>query len=510
MRGRAIAWSVILLAAIVIRFHGLAQQEIFSYDEASYLLEGRKLAADVAWVPDALGARMRHEPAPAEWRGPVFGGVARPLHYMLLALFATETPPLLAMALLGVACVGFVAVLAAEICPGDARDSCAPELAALLLATSPAHAYFSRAVIAEIDAAFLLLLGIYYHRRALDARRLWICGAIFGCAFALQSRLTLLLPFLLAAEAFAHRSLERLVRLSCGFLLPLIAIEGFYEVLTAMHVGLGGSASISTYVNQYAHQIVDGGGAIRFNRPWFGFRYLAFEEGILPLALFLAGGVIVLARRSRWRGAHRALFWYGLGLWTIAAATFFDQDLFPGSRYGRSLSPAFPALSIGAALPLDMLWRRGGIRRGLAVAAIAAILFARADLLGEVIHLRADSGRIFREAIARTGTAHVFSEQPIHIYYYLGMDSYPSPFSPRSDSLTVVIFDEDVARCYPFHSLLSAPPDFTIEGIYRTSRLVTLEEGTNPLATWPLPKPTAPVKVWVLGPEEKPKLRSLF
>lgn len=467
-----------ILAIIFVRLYGLGSQGIFMYDEASYLLEGEFLRDLVRWTISGSGS--------FETNGVNFGGVARPLHFMLLAFVKSDFAALILMAAFG---LGSIA-LAMMLVPDRARL-----FLLVIFGLSPSHIFHSRTVLAEVNAAFFVLLSIYLYQRAQSHKRLMVVGSVFALGFALQSRLLFLIPYLLIAEFFLRQSWRRIAWITVGFVIPLVAIQLFYVVLKN-----ASGIEISTYLNQYILQYRDGGGAFRFNEPWFGIRYLVHSEGVVAMALFFGLGIFAIRRREK------GLFWFGYALWIIAIGSLFDQDKFSGYRYGRSFAPAIPALSICAALALEKVFAN---RAKMAYALAVLIIALRLPLLAEITTMKAGTD-ILQAAPELTHTSKVFSEQPYHVYHYLGRDSYPAVFSPRSDSITVVVMNEGLASCYPFYYILPETPTFTFPGRFRPSRLLQFEEGQNPLNEWPTPYEPRPVKIWVLPPEDTAPIERLF
>lgn len=534
--------AAVLILAAVLRLTGIADQGLFAFDEASYRIQSSKVRALIAWIPEAAAARFAGEPAPPPaWTGRSYEETARGGHFLFLAPFTNDAGALRAMVLAGLVSIGLAVRLAASATPAAANPTITGLFAALLLATSPAHVFFSRSLYAEINSGALLLAAVAVRGRGAGRVSAWLAGILFGIGFTMQPRFAFLVPFLVGAELLgavlaarngdvpARIALKqagiRIARQSGGFAAALLAVEAVFVGIRSGAGLLGNSVPLSTYLDQFAHQSALTGTGITFVRAAFPVRYLAFVESVPALLTGLAAlawGLVALLRPAPHRTASSPaslapaaapgfLFWPALAAWVAVVGALFEQRHFPGYCWGRLLFPAVLALGIATAATLGLAWSRGSrhVRAGVLVV-LAAILLARLEHLPELVTMRAGHAAILEEASRRTNARHVFSEQPIHVMLYLGADSWPARFSPRTDSLTVVVFDDPYAWNYPFRSVLPDTCDFTIEGIRRAPRLAELEEGLNRLERLPSRRAPQPVKVWVLPPEERPRILRAF
>lgn len=496
---RILVLALVLLAATAIRFHGLADQGLFMFDETRYVLEARTLSAHLSWL---------RSPAPVPDAGPT-EGMARPLHVMMIAVAGGAPAAAECMAFLGVASVLLVWLIVRTVealaSPGVA--SWAPEFAAFLLAFSPSQAFHSRTLLAEIDAIFFLLLAVYLHLDAESRTRLLASGLALGLALVTQSRMTMLIPGLLLWEIIDRRSVTRLANLVAGLLLPVLAVELFYRLLQFRFAAGGRHDYFMTYFQQFLHRAEIDRGFFGFNRPLFALRYMALVESLPVLVLFL-GGILVAVRERR----RPSLFLAAAALWAVAAASFWDQVHHHGFRWGRAVAPAVPFAAMLAGIALDRLarWRRTGLAAALLLG--ISITALRAETLLELTRMHSDQGEVLARATRLAPARHFFSEELLLIPYLLGPDSLPPSFIPRTDTLTVVLLDPPQARNFGFFYLLPDTPSFVIaERHHRPSRLHALEGVTRPWFT-AVPPVVRPAQVFVLPPAETSavKVRRIF
>ncbi len=458
-RPRIAILSLILCMAALVRFHGLADQGFFMSDEAAFALEADKLARSV----DMAVRRVPGEGGP-------FEGTVRPFHMILLALMPDTTSVLYFSALCGVLTVAFVALLARGM--ADAPDSLAPELAALLLATSPSHVFFSRMLAPEASAICLMCaaLVVYLADRGNSIKRLAASGFIFGLAYGLQPRMTFPALFFIAAEFAARRDARRILIL-CSFLaLPLVVMEGLYSILGWAHRSMGSTYYPHGYLAQYINMEGIARMVPRLNRIEFMFDYLRKVESLPYYILFFIALLAAALRRK-----YVAL---GVGLCALfifLAGTIGDQVLFSGKRWGRMLQPG---IVLGCALVGSFLADRARGSFSQKLAAIALVLLAiglRAEILAESIVMKSDAERVMKEAYRRAPSPTMFSEDDNLLTWHLrGLPPHIG-FYPGLDTATVIIFDREYASQFGFLHLLPDTPTFLLEDNTMKPRILYLE-----------------------------------
>lgn len=463
---------VILLLAMAPRFYGLGEQGFFTFDEARYLLEASAVARSVERaVSGAEGAT-----APQ-----VYEGMARPLHVFFLAIVRRVDVALLVMAIVGLASVVVVGLIARGLVREEGDRGLGAFLAAsAILASSPSHVFLSRTILAEADAVFFFLCGLMIYQGGGGRRRRFAAGLLFGFALLTQSRMAMILPAVLFWEWAIERRFRSGLALLAGIALPVIAVELFFQYLKEIAHVKGHAEYVMTYIEQFFHRAATDEGRIAFNRSVFGIEYLVVVESLAFVAAFVGGAIVAVRRPTRF-GVFLAL----LATWILAVATFFDQVHHSGMRWGRSVAPAVPLASALAAVGFVSLWkspRRAA--RFIAIAAFVWMLVARLPLLIECAQMHSDYEEILVEASARFDAAHApittaFSDEPLHISYYLGPSGVRTGFRPEEDTTTVVVFDAAYAGNFGFWYLLPDTPSFTIERPHhRESRLI-LQERTG-------------------------------
>ncbi len=499
--------TVLLLAALLVvaadlRMHGLHDQGFFMFDEARYLLEAGTLREQIREVSTRASAATPTSPSVVE-------GMARPLHVLILAAASSVPMALWIMAGFGLASVILVHEIARRAAVFDEQGSAGRVglIAAFLLAFSPSHIFHSRTLLAEVDAVFFLLLAVWIYLGDSARPRLFLCGLSFGLAIIAQSRMAMSVPFFLAWDAAKHRSIPRLAFLVAGLSLPIAGVETFYQVLRALLHIAGQGESFMTYFEQFLHRHKTDIGHMAFNRPWFGLSFLVHTESLIITISFLAGLFLALRRRS----PHASL----LGLYAcfvLAVASLYDQDHHSGFRWGRAVAPALPFVLILAAFFLDHCARR--FRRGsvLLGALLTITLLIRSGTLMELRTMHSDQQEILARAVDRFPAPHYFSEEPLHIRYFLGGEKLPRSFIPRADTLTVILFDPGYARNFGFTFYLPDSPTHVISNrSHRPSRLMLAETvGREDLTLEPMHVPDA--LIYVLPPADTPagRLRRMF
>lgn len=487
-RSIAILLGAIVAAGAGLRLYGLSEQGFFGFDEVRYLIEAQKLLASLNFSPGLSGPIL---------------GMARPGHVMALAVLGCVTSGLYFMALLGTLTILIVAALGRETLRENAIGY-APALAALIIAASPAHVFFSRSLLAEVDAVFFLGLGIWIRFRAFNSpgrlspsRSVYIFGVFLGLALAFQSRVALLLPFFLGAELLQKR-LRPVFCLLIGIATPILAVETFYLLLKTAHLHNGSSGYVQSWFEQFSGRAEADHARLGLNRPFFGIEYLTLVESFVVTLLF-AGSTFSLWRERNWKG----LYLVGFVVWVLVVASLTDQVNHTGRRWGRMVLPAIPFVAVVVGYGLNVLWERARYGRMLVIGLIAGILVQRAEMLYELATMRSDQEEIMVEAFHRAPAARVFSDEPLHAAYYLEPLGAKVEFKPGGETMTVIILDPGYAKNFGFYYTLPDTPTFTIpDRNARFSRLLALENVGNLPAMEALSEPrrVTPAEIYVIPP----------
>lgn len=449
------------------------------FDEARYVLEARRLREQIAWSmreapalardpSGALDAARHVLSGGASAPGAVTitaGGMVRPLHaFLLAAAGATETSGLLLVALLGVATVAFAAVLAKSA----GRSDAAALFAAFLLATSPAHVFLSRTILAEVPPALLLMAGIIIYINDISIIILLFAGLVFGASLAAQSRMVMILPLVVAWDVAVHRSPRRVAALIAGMALPILVIQAAYLLLKIVFITGGRTDFFQSYLEQFIEMGSVDHGRLALNHPFFALNYMLVVEGVVATLLFGAGVWMSASWRDRRLG-----FVAALSLWILLLGTLFDPFHHGGPRWGRLLSPAWPLVAVVAAAPLAALWER---KRLAAIALCAAMLAEHSALLSESMAMKCDYAAVLTEVYARAPAPAFFSDEPVHVSLHLGPRGVRTEFDPEHETTTVVVFDPAYAGNFGFYYMLPDTPTFTIpDRDHRPSRLQWIE-----------------------------------
>ncbi len=495
-----------ILLAAGLRLHGLAEQGFFMFDEARFVLDARELRAQGGWAATHGLDLARGQDVPEFHHRDFAEGTARPLHVLILALLGADaTRMLFFQALAGILLVPAVAALAERLASRPTPDAHAfttptadatAGYAAFLVALSPALTFWSRTLLAEIDAALPFILFLLLLSSERRARTDLAAGFLAGLALAVQSRMALILPVALLLDLIAHRSPARLARIALGIVIPLLVLQSGSLVLKATFSASGQGARVETYLEQFLNRAAIDGGGFALNRPFFGLRYLALVEGPVWTILALVSATLLLVRQRTEAGPWLVA---GTFLWTVVLATTYDQHRFSGERYGRMLAPAVP---LGAALIGHLLGRLRVRRKALALVTLLALVVIRPVALAPIAGMHSDQGAILAEAARRTGSATAWSEEPLHVAVHLGADSFPARFLPRSDTLTVVIMDERHARNFGFWRFLPDTPAFRIARRGHVQPPLVRLEIANHRDDFTLDHASAsPAAVYVLGPD---------
>jgi len=241
----------LLVIALLLRLYGIFDRGVILWDEGAYLMEGRFIATGLkaaAWKLAGAALPWVAEPTAEEIRqlvaGIAPGIMGKPGHAGLIALLMLIFgDQLYTPALLSIVCSLLIMYLVYRL--GLAYTGPVGALAAVyVLAVSPYHLFYSRVGLAEMDFALgglLLLWLLWRHLQSHDlpsSRAALALGLLVGAVFLLNYRAYILLVLvlfwlavmLLCRGASPGITISRLACLGVGFVIPLVAMEGLYQL----------------------------------------------------------------------------------------------------------------------------------------------------------------------------------------------------------------------------------------------------------------------------------------
>ncbi|MEW6441109.1 MAG: glycosyltransferase family 39 protein [bacterium] len=427
----------ILLAGILalagfLRFHDLRTREPRISDEADYLMEAQWVSSLTHALLDSLSL-YREERASGRdlWkkeeqlqaiRDALAGHppyLGRPGHVLLIALsMQGRGDPMLAGARVS-ALFGLLTVPVLFLLAGRLYGARTALLAALLLALSACHVWYSRTGFAEADTTFFVVLTFYLYVLSASRRSLSLfaaTGFTAGLGFLVHHRFILFLGALWLFEiarlvrsgpraGSRARRLAPLLASSVFFTLPLLALESVYHLAFIALQALGRPLPCPTYFSQLLMIL----GYIRVNNlipyahfftwdNWLTYPYLfRFFEGPL-FCVLLAGGIAVLALRRRWQEGMVALLFLGpLAFYSLqnaearfmcasvpfaalACAVLMDRGLAWSGRKGlRGRRAAWLLVALVLCFQGGIAWRRVGAHDRLSAAYRSTAEYLRAS-----------------------------------------------------------------------------------------------------------------------------------
>ncbi len=457
----------ILLLAAALRLWGLADQPALYFDSGVYLGEGqflasaaeRAISALVQPAPDASGDPLERVVRAVE-RGTLAHppDIGKPGHAILLAvsmllLGKTVFAGALVSALAGVGAVATTYALGAL---GWGRRVAIP--AALFLAVSGQHLVYSREPLVESDGLFFAALGALVYLRGVarperSLRPLVLAGLLFGLAFTSNSRFSywpaVLLPLELALWRDAgwrryRRLAERGAALVLGFVAPLAAIEALYVLARLVGRAYGASTAWLDYAQQLAaFWRMNAPDRIRWDEWPTYYVDVALMDGILVLALAVAGVALALGRRSR-----SDLLLLGGLLVPVALYSVYST----GEVRLRHFSLALPWLMLAAGLGTDaaarLLARAVRVRAGAltAVVTTGVVLLALPRVAALLAAPNALPGLL--EYLDRQGIDRVASTNGPVLGFLIGEERTNARLRPAFVNTPADL--EAIAREYPY------------------------------------------------------------
>lgn len=496
--------ALILTVGCFVRFHGIVEQGFFMFDEARYLAEAKRLRHDAVWTAHHLafdrndvGNLLAGKASGLGYTARTDGGMARPLHTLLLAAF--EGREHVMMAVLGVLSVIALGFLASQLAP---YDRSLPVFSVLLLALSPVHAFLSRTLLAEVDASFFFVIALIFYSR----RSGFLAGLFLGLSLLTQSRMTFVLPFVLIWDFSSRRSLRGTLAIAVGILLPVAVMESFFLLMKLAFLSAGRTDFFQSYFEQFLEAASVERGIPRLNRPFFAIGYLLAAEGLVLVLMFIGGlGVAFREKRTRFVGA--------LALWIIFIATIFDPVALTDYRPGRLLSPVIPLIALIGALAAAKAFEHR-IGKGLVLGLIIVLLGTRAESVAEIAGMKADFETVLPQIMERTGARYFFSEEPLHVNHYLHPLGALVKFQEEGETSAIIVFDRSYAQNFGFFRLLPDTPTFTVpRPDHRPSRLQQFESTGTRRDFFLIGDPEVnPIEVFLLPPgyQSKVRVRRLF
>jgi hypothetical protein len=422
---------LVLVVAAVPRLWSLGAQPVLYFDSGVYLGEGAFLASAAQRAAAALASGSSVAEAVQDGTDAHPPDIAKPGHAILLGLSMLVLGKTVLAGALVSALAGIGTVAATYALGSVGWNRRVAFLAALLLAVSGQHVVYSREPLVEADGLFFATLGALVYLRAESWRGLVGAGALYGIAFTCNNRLSYL-PAVFAivelgcwsggvrrcAQAGADPALAtgidphpqpplpgqgegarrsgsnqaargseskqaaggrvaalmtRAGALACGFVLPLVLIEGAYLAARGLGRAAGARMDWLDYIQQLAtFSRMNPPDRVRFDEWPTYFVNVALMDGPLVLALLVLGVIVLLARR-RWTRADFLLA--GSLLVPLALYSVYST----GEVRMRHFSLALPWVMLAAALGLDRLLRLAPApRQAWATVAAALVLVALA------------------------------------------------------------------------------------------------------------------------------------
>lgn len=264
-----------VLIGLSLRTWNLTHHGFVHYDEPHYMLEmkfWKNVFHHRAELLEAMRAgRLSAEFVESRIDGLPPGFTPKPLHGFFIALFSflagidSEWVGSLWAAMVGTLSIGLVGWwVSRHFVPSTAV------LAALLFAVCRSHVMYSRSQLAEADAIFFLLVGLFFHVNAalrfrkdspidprvrLSGGRLMLTGLVYGAAIGVNYRVALVLPIVFLWDLWTCRmSFRRLGFLGAGIAAVMALIELPYRI----YIWRGGALpnGMSTYLESFLERLV--------------------------------------------------------------------------------------------------------------------------------------------------------------------------------------------------------------------------------------------------------------
>jgi 4-amino-4-deoxy-L-arabinose transferase-like glycosyltransferase len=435
----AMGLAVVLLLAAALRIPAI-ERGLFHWDEAQYLFA---VQPGVLELRDTLGIgdwpRPFSEQSPFDTEAvPYWAFSTKPGYDLIVLLYGTIaglTPSSVAAlsVLFGLGTVLILYGLARRVF--DDRVALA---AAVILAVSTYHVFYSASQIPAVMATFFLLLGIHFYFVAEDRaspRRLVLAGVTIAYAFGCHYNLLLFVLAIFGFQAFrvfssrGRENVRNVLLLGSAFLATAVAFELFYRALIPFAYG-----HLSDARGAYLEQL-------RFTVGFFQWALASGIERFPSLMLDSEGLYIVALSIFGWGvSAKRAFQDPSIGiLWALPALQG-AAALYAGFNG----SPVFSRMVV-TMLPFCALWAAVGIVRlaqtagalvkkpyaspAVVSVAVAAVLLIQVPRAWAVAHYRSGYPEAAAYVKANGGGQEVTLGLPVEQYYlrsYSGVLGLPT------------------------------------------------------------------------------------
>ena len=402
-KGKTIALLLAILAlGGWLRLDGVLDRGPYISDEADYVSEARFLVTGAHALAESLRIKAREnregvdiwtydEQADriAEGTEGLALKYGRPGHVLLIALAMEILEPDDSAGAVVSALFGTASILVLFLLGRALYSTRVGLIAALLFAVSGYHVWFSRALFAEANTVFFLLVSLlFYVRSRRDSAvsglvPVALAGLFCGLGFVVHHRLYVLLLFLWAFEAHlwlaerdrpSETKINRALYLNLSVAVPIILMEIPYYLAAVVLRNFGEALPFQTYLEQVVKMIGFQAGYLAIFRSLWSwsnvatYPYLFFKmDGLIPLVLMATGLVTLLRRRSRADLMVLALLLVPLAYYTMTM---------PVLRYGVVVLPFACLAAANSVLftgPASLDSRRGRLA-WIAIAAVAVLV----------------------------------------------------------------------------------------------------------------------------------------
>jgi hypothetical protein len=396
-----VVYGLLVLSVIYggyLRFEHITDREPFICDEADYIsealflnslfhaiqntvslyLEEKRTGQDV-WKKETQIETFKNA---LEGHAPI---LARPGHVLLIALTMAFVEDPIAAAPLESAIFGTLSILLVFLLGMTLYRPWVGVLAAVLLAISPYHIWYSRSGFAEADTTFFLLLTVLLYYLSQKRSSTWLMaltGLACGTGFLVHHRFVLFLGVLWILEGIVAATRKgpgrkgqwiRFLLLNGTFVLPILSIEALYHIALVAFQAAGKVMPCATYFSQLLIIL----GYIQFNNlipyryffEWYNFLTYPYLFWILEGPLFFVfflGGVFTIFKK---RGLESLI----VGILLVGPLVFYSY----WNANARFVSIVIPFYSVAAGLFCVEAIRwvsRKGIRWGGAMGALVGAL----------------------------------------------------------------------------------------------------------------------------------------
>ena len=301
---------LILFIGISLRFHNISERGFILWDEATYMKYAKFGVSTVKNLPlvikQFLSDKLDRDMLKANLEGSIPVETPKPGHVFLLAIASLLTNSRdysgsVASAILGVASIFLVYIAGKTF-----YDHKTGLISASVLAVSPYHIMYSRSAMAEIDASFFFLLGVFfYYLSYREGRNLYLVlsGLCAGFSVTCNYRwiYLILIFFLFEGYLYSSYSEKNLFWKTRRAILLISSLSVFPLLFQFVYLfflklkSLPFPSYFGTILNSYVGQ--SSKGPFLYPHALF-FKLILWLEGPIILALLLSG-VLYLLRRHK-------------------------------------------------------------------------------------------------------------------------------------------------------------------------------------------------------------------